>query len=90
MRHIVVFMVGTLALAACKTAETPPPDKTENCGAEALQHLVGQPQAALEDETISAPTRILPPGAMRTMDHRPERLNVDTDDTGTIQRLWCG
>ncbi|MEQ8900879.1 MAG: I78 family peptidase inhibitor [Roseovarius sp.] len=90
MRYIVVFMVGTLALAACKADQSPPPDQAESCGAEALQHLVGQPQAALEDETISAPTRILPPGAMRTMDHRPERLNVDIDDTGTILRLWCG
>ena len=90
MRHGVVFMVAAIALAACKPAESPPPDRSESCGAEALQHLVGQPQAALEDETISAPTRILPPGAMRTMDHRPDRLNVDLDDTGTIQRLWCG
>jgi hypothetical protein len=90
MRQGVVFMVAAMALAACKTVETPPPDRAETCGAEALQHLVGQPQAALEDETITAPTRILPPGAMRTMDHRPERLNVDIDDSGTILRLWCG
>ncbi|GAW34390.1 peptidase inhibitor I78 family protein [Roseovarius sp. A-2] len=90
MRLVVVFMVAAMALATCKTAETPPPDQAESCGAEALQHLVGQPQTALEDETISPPTRILPPGAMRTMDHRPGRLNVDIDSTGTIQRLWCG
>lgn len=90
MRHGVVFMVGAMALAACKPDQSPPPDRVESCGAEALQHLVGQPQAALEDETISAPTRILPPGSAMTMDHRPERLNVDIDDTGTILRLWCG
>jgi hypothetical protein len=90
MRQGVVFMVAAMALAACNPAEAPPPDRAETCGAEALQHLVGQPQAALEDETITAPTRILPPGAMRTMDHRPERLNVDIDDSGTILRLWCG
>ena len=90
MRHGVVFMVGTLALAACNPVETSPPDLAESCGAEALQHLVGQPQAALGVEAITAPTRILPPGAAMTMDHRPGRLNADLDDTGTIQRLWCG
>ena len=90
MRHGVVFMVAAMALAACKPAETPPPNRTESCGAAALQHLVGQPQAALEAEAINAPTRILPPGSAMTMDHRPDRLNVELDDTGTIQRLWCG
>ncbi|SEN43088.1 Peptidase inhibitor I78 family protein [Roseovarius tolerans] len=90
MRHDVVFMVATIALAACRPAESPPPDRAENCGAEALQHLVGQPRSALDTEAITASTRILPPGAMRTMDHRPDRLNVDLDGTGTIQRLWCG
>ena len=90
MRYGVVLIVGTMALAACNPVETPPPDLAESCGAEALQHLVGQPQTALEAEAITAPTRILPPGSAMTMDHRPDRLNVELDDTGTIQRLWCG
>jgi hypothetical protein len=63
---------------------------TESCGAERLQHLVGEPQSALESAKITAPTRILPPGSMMTMDHRPDRLNVDLDDAGRITRIWCG
>ena len=34
--------------------------------------------------------RILPPGAMMTMDHSPSRLNLDVDDQGVIRRAWCG
>ncbi|MRU14904.1 hypothetical protein FDP25_05605 [Roseovarius sp. A21] len=25
-----------------------------------------------------------------TMDHRPDRLNVDLDEAGRITRIWCG
>jgi hypothetical protein len=34
--------------------------------------------------------RILPPGAMMTMDHSPSRLNLEVDDQGVIRRAWCG
>jgi hypothetical protein len=34
--------------------------------------------------------RILPPGAMVTMDHSPGRANFDVDAGGKITRAWCG
>lgn len=34
--------------------------------------------------------RYLPPGAMMTMDYRPDRLNVRTDETGAVRELFCG
>lgn len=36
------------------------------------------------------PYRILPPGSMMTMDHNPERINLDLDGEGTIRKVWCG
>ena len=92
----IVLSVGFLGLglAAC-TPQTPPPSPPtmpgpDACGASDLQYLLGQPRDALERENISAPTRILPPGTAMTMDHRPDRLNVELDAGGDILRIWCG
>ena len=60
------------------------------CAADKLQHLVGQPVEAYDFAAEGKPLRILPPGSMMTMDHRPDRLNVDLDEEGVITRIWCG
>lgn len=60
------------------------------CGAAARADLVGQPLDRVAEAALPARIRVLPPGAMRTMDHRPDRLNIDTDARGVITRLWCG
>ena len=90
MQHLVFIVLGALTLAACQHNGETPPNMAETCGAETLQHLLGKPQSALESAEITGPTRILPPGSMMTMDHRPDRLNVDLDDSGRINRIWCG
>lgn len=40
--------------------------------------------------TSNRPFRVLPPGAMMTMDHSPARVNFDLDAGGIITRVWCG
>ena len=90
MRHLVFPSLGALTLAACQAGGAPPPDMTAPCGATAHQHLVGEPQSALDHQQINARTRILPPGSVMTMDHRPDRMNVELDAAGRITRIWCG
>lgn len=34
--------------------------------------------------------RILPPGAMMTMDYSEDRVNFNVDPSGKITRVWCG
>ncbi|MFA5592555.1 MAG: I78 family peptidase inhibitor [Micavibrio sp.] len=34
--------------------------------------------------------RILKPGSVMTMDHRPDRINVEHDDNNIVTRVWCG
>lgn len=34
--------------------------------------------------------RILKPDSMKTMDHKPERLNVHVDDDGTVKSITKG
>ena len=59
------------------------------CGAAQRQDLLAQP---LEIHRASFPTgtRIIEPGSIVTQDYRPQRLNVDVDDGGSISRIWCG
>ena len=87
MRQWIIAAVAGLMLTGCVQQEPAPPDA---CGAGALQMLRGQPGEALDGMALEGPVRVLPPGAMMTMDHRPERLNVELDAAGRIARLWCG
>lgn len=34
--------------------------------------------------------RIVPEGGMMTMDHKPERLNIHTDDKGIVKKVTHG
>jgi len=34
--------------------------------------------------------RILKPDSMKTMDHKPERLNIHVDDDGTVKKISQG
>lgn len=91
MRSVVA--VALLVLAACVPEEEPPSrqlSEADTCGAEPLQLLVGLPFEQRDFEQADRPLRILPPDSAMTMDHRPDRLNVDLDDAGTVIRIWCG
>jgi len=90
MQRLVFLGIGAIALAACQPDREAAPDTAKSCGADALQHLVGEPRSAFESQNIDAPTRILPPGSVMTMDHRLDRLNIDLDEEGQITRIWCG
>ncbi len=61
-----------------------------SCGAENLQWLVARRESALAAVSLPAGTRTLRPGDMRTMDHRPDRLNIQLDEEGRITRVFCG
>ena len=84
---------AALMLVACApqgngSDDLPPPETT--CGADKLQHLIGLPYEPRDFEAEGRPLRILPPGSMMTMDHRPNRLNVELDQNSDITRIWCG
>ena len=80
-----------LALAACAAPVAPAtlPSPADPCGADAHAGLVGANVAAV---TLPADlnARIVGPDTIVTMDHRPERLNIETNADGTIIALRCG
>ncbi len=86
---IALCSVLTACVAEDEAPELGASEATE-CGADTLQHLIGQPSGAHDFAGSSRPLRILPPGSAMTMDHRIDRLNVDLDDQGRIMRIWCG
>lgn len=91
MRKLLIAM-SVAALAGCvpdeKSAE--PDASALNCGKAELAHLVGDPVESYDFKALDQDVRILPPGSVMTMDHRPDRLNVDVDGEDRITRLWCG
>ena len=44
----------------------------------------------LKEESITAPYRILPPGARLSQEMSPSRLNVELDNDSRIIGLYCG
>lgn len=67
----------------------PPPvmPAEESC---TFDEWVGKP---VDEDAVKATGRvyrILPPGAMATMDFSPARINVDTDENGIVIRVHCG
>lgn len=80
------LILALAALGACMP-EGGEDDTASACGADALQPLVG---TQVEEHDFADGTRIIPPGTPVTMDFRADRLNVETDEGGTITRIYCG
>lgn len=75
-----------------------PPSVTQRgdtCGARSVQDRIGRDfdeslRALIEEESGAAAIRVLRPGDMATMDHRPDRMNIRLDDNDRIEQIGCG
>jgi len=81
-----IFALSALALVGGCYAQVAQAD----CGAQELQDLIGQPSSVLSTMRFADPVRILEFGQPMTMDHNPDRLNIQSDSNGVISRVWCG
>lgn len=92
-----------LLLAACTaTADGEPPAggsgepaAGQDCSVDGLQDLVGRPATAeLGAEALrrshSRTLRWIRPGDAVTMDYSPQRLNINLDAQGRVERFTCG
>lgn len=71
-------------------SDVPPPSREVFVDAECdFEGWVGKPLDETGLKNTGRPYRILKPGDMMTMDHSPERINVEHTD-GKVTRVWCG
>lgn len=69
----------------------PPPPPRDQCGAAALQNLVGQPRTAIPVPVNPALRRVTCTTCPMTMDFNPARLNILYDEeSGTVREVKCG
>lgn len=72
-------------------SDLPPPSREVFTDAECdFESWIGQ---KLDEGAVKAsgrPYRILTPDSVMTMDHRPDRINVEHDGANNVTRVWCG
>lgn len=83
-----------LLTAACTTTSPASPPHMM-CDATRVQDALGKSYtvelgAELQQASGSRTMRAISPGQAVTMDYRPDRLNVEMDDTDKITRISCG
>lgn len=74
------------------------PAGADPCNSAAFGDLLGAPVPSQEalaaivgpDGAAPARIRVVRPGQAITMDHMPQRLNIELDDDGVVIRLRCG
>lgn len=90
--HGIVFLAGFAVVASACAQSPPAEDVTPTltaCLSEEQKALVGQNETAAR-AILPEISRIIPPNSAVTQDFRPDRVNVDLDETGTVTRVWCG
>ncbi|OQE27640.1 hypothetical protein PENSTE_c004G03031 [Penicillium steckii] len=50
----------------------------------------GSDEVSFAKKDLPESHRVVKPGEMQTMDHRPERLNVHVDEDGTVRDVTYG
>lgn len=89
MKRLILALAAPLALAACIDGEPGTMPDADQCGAAALQSLVGQPQSVIDSMTFPDGTRIILPDTPVTMDYRPDRLNIQIGEDGLVESVHC-
>ncbi len=72
-------------------SDVPPPSRAVFTDSECdFEGWVGKPVDEAAIKATGRPNRIMAPGAMMTMDHSPQRVNVEHDKDMKVTRVWCG
>lgn len=86
-------MIGLSACASIPSSEAMT-DQLDYGDAKVAKMVGHVWREALRAETLkrsgASDLRVIAPGTVVTMDYRPDRLNIETDDQGRITRLKCG
>ena len=93
----VPWLAAATLVSACATVPQPPPASAPSgsCNAAAAQFAVGRAHSealaeAVRQRSGAASARVLRPGQIVTMEFSPERINIDVDASGVVNRVRCG
>jgi hypothetical protein len=98
MRAAMMTCVLALAAACAATPDTPeepanpalPSSANDTCGASMFGELIGKPIDGPGVPGKSRLNRHIKPGTQVTMDYIAQRMNIEADAQGVIQRINCG
>lgn len=100
MRAAAITIAMTIGVAACAAGPAPAPDEPANaalpsasndtCGASMFAELIGKPIDGPGVPGESRLNRHILPGTQVTMDYVAQRMNIEANAQGVIQRLNCG
>lgn len=90
MKQLLSTLPLPLLLAACGGFGFDDTVEIDICPASELTELVGGPEDVADTIDYDGPVRVIHPDSVITEDYRPERLNIDVNDAGLIERFWCG
>ncbi|MDQ2095999.1 I78 family peptidase inhibitor, partial [Rhodalgimonas zhirmunskyi] len=62
----------------------------DSCDAAPFRRLIGKPDSVFHVMDLPETVRLIHPGTPVTRDHRPARVNIEIDASGTIVKVWCG
>lgn len=95
-----LVLASVIGLAACQTggpaangssAEAPATaDRESPCAADRFAYLVGTSGDAINAGMFPQGSRILRPGMVMTMDYRGDRMNIVINESGKVDRVYCG
>lgn len=94
-------LVLALAVSACATGPMDsapaseagaaiPATTADTCGAGMYAELIGKP---IDGPGVPGPSRLvrhIKPGARVTMDYIGQRMNIEANEAGVIQKINCG
>lgn len=101
MKHLPLLLALPL-LAACATTALPEEEDLQTrpvaqgeCDTDGVQDRIGERATAemggeVLRETGAETLRWIPPRSAVTMDFRPDRLNIEYDDSFIVTRIRCG
>jgi uncharacterized protein YceK len=93
-KQITVSLTLLAVLSGCSSTAAPG-KPSQGCKAEAVPGMLGK-QATAErierarQQTGAQRVRVLAPGDALSMEHDPQRLNIEIDEAEVIQHIRCG
>jgi len=87
---VVAALAGCISIEVNEAHSNLPAGGSQSCDASSYQYLVGQNEADIDRSHLPHTFRIICASCMVTMDHNPNRLNVQLGVDGKVGSIRCG